>query len=92
LANDAGVDRAYLSRVERALTYVGLEIIEKLPRYWPWIQPSFSGSPAAQGSSESRLKGRYRDAPYAQELANDLNERVWGLVRVSRRPFGTNKV
>ena len=30
LANDAGVDRAYLSRVERAVTYVGLEIIGKL--------------------------------------------------------------
>ncbi|UPK26762.1 helix-turn-helix domain-containing protein [Bradyrhizobium sp. 195] len=32
LANDAGVDRAYLSRVERAVTYVGLEIIEKLAK------------------------------------------------------------
>lgn len=30
LAHDAGVDRAYLSRVERAVTYVGLEIVEKL--------------------------------------------------------------
>jgi transcriptional regulator with XRE-family HTH domain len=30
LAHDAGVDRAYLSRVERAATYVGLEIIGKL--------------------------------------------------------------
>ena len=30
LANDAGVDRAYLSRVERAVTYVGLEIVGKL--------------------------------------------------------------
>ncbi|KRR15999.1 XRE family transcriptional regulator [Bradyrhizobium jicamae] len=30
LAHDAGIDRAYLSRVERAVTYVGLEIIEKL--------------------------------------------------------------
>jgi len=29
LAHDAGVDRAY---VERAVTYVGLEIIEKLAR------------------------------------------------------------
>jgi DNA-binding Xre family transcriptional regulator len=27
---DAGMDRAYLSRVERPVTYVGLEIIEKL--------------------------------------------------------------
>jgi transcriptional regulator with XRE-family HTH domain len=30
LAHDAEVDRAYLSRVERAVTYVGLEIIERL--------------------------------------------------------------
>ena len=30
LAHDAEVDRAYLGRVERAVTYVGLEIIEKL--------------------------------------------------------------
>jgi transcriptional regulator with XRE-family HTH domain len=30
VAHDAGVDRAYLSRVERAVTYVGLEIIGKL--------------------------------------------------------------
>jgi transcriptional regulator with XRE-family HTH domain len=30
LAHDAGVDRAYMSRVERGVTYVGLEIIGKL--------------------------------------------------------------
>ena len=30
LAHDAGIDRAYVSRVERAATYVGLEIIGKL--------------------------------------------------------------
>lgn len=30
LAHDAGIDRAYLSRVERGVTYVGLEIIGKL--------------------------------------------------------------
>jgi len=30
LANDAGIDRAYVSRVERGVTYVGLEIIGKL--------------------------------------------------------------
>jgi transcriptional regulator with XRE-family HTH domain len=29
LANAAGVDRAYVSRIERAVTYVGLEIIGK---------------------------------------------------------------
>jgi transcriptional regulator with XRE-family HTH domain len=32
LAHDAGVDRAYLSRVERGVTYVGLEIVGKLAR------------------------------------------------------------
>lgn len=30
LAHDAGIDRAYVSRVEREITYVGLEIIGKL--------------------------------------------------------------
>jgi transcriptional regulator with XRE-family HTH domain len=30
LAHDAGIDRAYVSRVERAVTFVGLEIIGKL--------------------------------------------------------------
>jgi transcriptional regulator with XRE-family HTH domain len=30
LAHEAGVDRAYMSRVERAVTYVGLEIVGKL--------------------------------------------------------------
>jgi len=30
LAHEAGVDRAYMSRVERAVTHVGLEIIGKL--------------------------------------------------------------
>jgi transcriptional regulator with XRE-family HTH domain len=30
LAHDAGIDRVYVSRVERAVTYVGLEIIGKL--------------------------------------------------------------
>jgi transcriptional regulator with XRE-family HTH domain len=30
LALDAGVDRAYMSRVERGVTYVGLEIVGKL--------------------------------------------------------------
>lgn len=30
LAHDSEIDRAYLGRVERAITYVGLEIIEKL--------------------------------------------------------------
>jgi transcriptional regulator with XRE-family HTH domain len=30
LAHDAEIDRAYVSRVERGVTYVGLEIIGKL--------------------------------------------------------------
>lgn len=30
LAYDCGIDRAHLSKIERAVTYVGLEIIEKL--------------------------------------------------------------
>lgn len=30
LAYDCEIDRAHLSKVERAITYVGLEIIEKL--------------------------------------------------------------
>jgi transcriptional regulator with XRE-family HTH domain len=30
LAHDAGIDRAYVSRVERAVTSVGLDIIGKL--------------------------------------------------------------
>lgn len=30
LAHDAEVDRAYLSRIERSVTYVGLEIIGRL--------------------------------------------------------------
>jgi transcriptional regulator with XRE-family HTH domain len=30
LAHEAGVDRAYMSRVERGVTHVGLEIIGKL--------------------------------------------------------------
>jgi transcriptional regulator with XRE-family HTH domain len=34
LANEAGVDGTYLSRAERAVTYVGLEIVVKLPRSW----------------------------------------------------------
>ncbi|WP_461318793.1 helix-turn-helix domain-containing protein [Bradyrhizobium barranii] len=30
MAHEAGIDRAYVSRVEREVTYVGLEIIGKL--------------------------------------------------------------
>ena len=45
LAHDAGVDRAYLSRVERAVTYVGLEIVGKLADVLEFFRrPARSGS------------------------------------------------
>jgi transcriptional regulator with XRE-family HTH domain len=50
LAHDAGVDRAYLSRVERAVTYVGLEIIEKLAPSWRSDPAEFFRRPARPGS------------------------------------------
>ena len=43
LAHDAGVDRAYLSRVERAVTFVGLEIVGSWPTSWRWTRSSSSG-------------------------------------------------
>ncbi len=54
LAHDAGVDRAYLSRVERAVTYVGLEIIEKLAtilesRSGRVLPATFSGRSPTEG-------------------------------------------
>jgi hypothetical protein len=56
LAYDAGVDRAYLSRVERAVTYVGLEIIENWPPSLRSIRPSSSGGPPGLGvPQEGRL-------------------------------------
>jgi transcriptional regulator with XRE-family HTH domain len=50
LAHDAGVDRAYLSRVERAVTYVGLEIIEKLARILEVDPAEFFRRPGRAGS------------------------------------------
>jgi transcriptional regulator with XRE-family HTH domain len=50
LAHDAGVDRAYLSRVERAVTYVGLEIIEKLASILGVDPVEFFRRPARPGS------------------------------------------
>jgi transcriptional regulator with XRE-family HTH domain len=50
LAHDAGVDRAYLSRVERAVTYVGLEIIEKLARILDVDPAEFFRRPGRAGS------------------------------------------
>lgn len=32
LAYEAGVDRAHISKIERSLTYVGLEIVEKFSK------------------------------------------------------------
>lgn len=50
LANDAGVDRAYLSRVERAVTYVGLEIVEKLAKILDVDPAEFFRKPVRTGS------------------------------------------
>jgi transcriptional regulator with XRE-family HTH domain len=50
LAHDAEVDRAYLSRVERAVTYVGLEIIEKLAAILEVDPAEFFRRPARPGS------------------------------------------
>ncbi|MDA9415107.1 MULTISPECIES: helix-turn-helix domain-containing protein [unclassified Bradyrhizobium] len=49
LANDAGVDRAYLSRVERAVTYVGLEIVEKLAKILDVDPAEFFRKPSRAG-------------------------------------------
>ena len=50
LANDAGVDRAYLSRVERAVTYVGLEIVEKLAKILDVDPSEFFRKPTRAGA------------------------------------------
>jgi transcriptional regulator with XRE-family HTH domain len=50
LANEAGVDRAYLSRVERAVTYVGLEIVGKLAEVLEVDPVEFFKKPARSGS------------------------------------------
>jgi transcriptional regulator with XRE-family HTH domain len=50
LAYDAGVDRAYLSRVERAVTYVGLEIIGKLAAVLEVDPAEFFRRPSRPGS------------------------------------------
>jgi transcriptional regulator with XRE-family HTH domain len=50
LAHDAGVDRAYLSRVERAVTYVGLEIIGKLAAILDVDPAEFFRRPTRSGS------------------------------------------
>ena len=50
LAHDAEVDRAYVSRVERAVTYVGLEIIEKLATILEVDPAEFFRRPSRAGS------------------------------------------
>jgi transcriptional regulator with XRE-family HTH domain len=50
LAHDAGVDRTYVSRVERAVTYVGLEIIEKLAGILEVDPAEFFRRPGRAGS------------------------------------------
>ena len=50
LAHDAGVDRAYLSRVERAVTYVGLEIVGKLADVLGVDPVEFFRKPTRSGS------------------------------------------
>ncbi len=50
LAHDAGVDRAYVSRVERAVTYVGLEIIGKLASILGVDPAEFFRRPGRSGS------------------------------------------
>jgi transcriptional regulator with XRE-family HTH domain len=50
LAHDAEVDRAYMSRVERAVTYVGLEIIGKLATILEADPAEFFRRPSRTGS------------------------------------------
>jgi transcriptional regulator with XRE-family HTH domain len=50
LAHDAGIDRAYMSRVERAVTYVGLEIIGKLASILEVDPAEFFRKPSRTGS------------------------------------------
>jgi len=50
LAHDAGVDRAYMSRVDRAVTYVGLEIIGKLADVLEVDPVEFFRRPVRSGS------------------------------------------
>ena len=49
LAHDAGVDRAYLSRVERGVTQVGLEIIGRLAEVLEVDPAEFFRKPTRSG-------------------------------------------
>jgi transcriptional regulator with XRE-family HTH domain len=46
LAYEAGIDRAHVSKIERALTYVGLEIIGKFAEVLKVDPAEFFKSPA----------------------------------------------
>ncbi len=50
LAHEAGVDRAYMSRVERGVTHVGLEIIGKLADVLGVDPAEFFRRPVRSGS------------------------------------------
>jgi transcriptional regulator with XRE-family HTH domain len=50
LAHEAGVDRVYVSRIERAVTYVGLEIIGKLATILEVDPVEFFRRPSKSGS------------------------------------------
>ena len=50
LAHDAKIDRVYVSRVERAVTYVGLEIIGKLSTILEVEPAEFFRRPSRSGS------------------------------------------
>jgi transcriptional regulator with XRE-family HTH domain len=56
LAHDAEVDRAYLSRVERAVTYVGLEIMGKLASILGVDPAEFFRRPSRSGSKRKSDK------------------------------------
>lgn len=60
LAHDAEVDRVYLSRVERAVTYVGLEIIEKLAAVLDVDAAEFFRQVAKKSSSKKPVPSRVR--------------------------------
>jgi transcriptional regulator with XRE-family HTH domain len=54
LAHDAGVDRAYMSRVERGVTFVGLEIIGKLAAVLEVDPAEFFKKPAKRARKTDR--------------------------------------
>jgi transcriptional regulator with XRE-family HTH domain len=62
LAYEAGVDRAYVSRIERAVTYVGLEIIGKFAEVLKVDPVEFfktSEHPDSGLQCQNRLKNRF---------------------------------